>query len=333
MPHRVAAQLPLTASGGIATVGDQGARGRLGSGPRRGRIQLDPEPAPRSGSRLSMRSMARNSPEAQWRQAPSAARAGLPRGWLRLAADLHEGLLRRWVGSLAPGSLVLKTDLFEEALAEGAPFSRIRAFGWIAAGMDIGWQTAAQARRMLARQGEAQPRALVADARRIALRDESFDAVFSNSTLDHFATRRELDAGLNELGRVLRPGGRLLLTLDNPGNPVVWLRNALPRRLTDGLRITRYFVGKTYGLRRAQAKLRRMGFEILAGGAMLHAPRYVAIRLLRWAEAGGMEALESALVRGVKAMEALGRLPTARLTGHFIWIEARKARPAERMGE
>jgi ubiquinone/menaquinone biosynthesis C-methylase UbiE len=56
------------------------------------------------------------------------------------------------------------------------------------------------------------------DALQLPFRDGSFDLCFCNSSLEHFD---DGPGGLREMARVLRPGGRLVLTTD-----------AFPRRLT-----------------------------------------------------------------------------------------------------
>jgi SAM-dependent methyltransferase len=45
------------------------------------------------------------------------------------------------------------------------------------------------------------------DARRLDYDDESFDAVFSLSSIEHFGDRDDIGAAAAEIGRVLRPGG------------------------------------------------------------------------------------------------------------------------------
>ncbi len=260
----------------------------------------------------------------EWSGDPDRYRPGLSHGWQRLSADLHERLLRRWQGELPPGSLVLKTDLFEESMDEHGPLRRIETLGWRAAGMDIGFKIAQKARWNLAKTESVRPPVVTADVRRLPFRDNSLDATFSNSTLDHFTTHEEIDAGIAALSQALRPGGQLLLTLDNPVNPLIWLRNAMPRKTTDALKITRFYVGKTYGLRKARQKVRDSGLEIIESGTFIHAPRYLAIRLLNLARAIKLSRTESGLIRLFKAMECLACLPTAQLTGHFVWIRARK---------
>lgn len=52
------------------------------------------------------------------------------------------------------------------------------------------------------------------DARVLAFPDESFDGIFSSSSIEHFGTDEEIAAAAYEMGRVLRPGGVLALTTE-----------------------------------------------------------------------------------------------------------------------
>ena len=52
------------------------------------------------------------------------------------------------------------------------------------------------------------------DARELAFEDESFDVVYSLSSLEHFGGPRAGGPGGAEIGRVLRPGGVALLCAD-----------------------------------------------------------------------------------------------------------------------
>jgi len=71
----------------------------------------------------------------------------------------------------------------------------------------------------------------VADVRQLDFGDNSIELIISNSTLDHFQQAEDIDRSLAELARVLVPGGLLLVTMDNPLNPVIALRNRLPKSL------------------------------------------------------------------------------------------------------
>jgi ubiquinone/menaquinone biosynthesis C-methylase UbiE len=113
----------------------------------------------------------------------------------------------------------LKTDLFEEAFGDDALLPDLLGTSetWLA--MDLAEATVRKARR---RERRPAAKFLAADARRLPLQTASIDLVLSTSTLDHFDSRREFVAALAEIARVLRPGGRLVLTIDNPSNPLYW---------------------------------------------------------------------------------------------------------------
>ena len=262
-------------------------------------------------------------PDAQWRESAESIHPGLSPLWMEYTAWLHERLLRRWEGRLASGRSVLKTDLFEEARGEDHPLGRARSLGWRAWGMDVGLRIAAAARDRLGAENEP-PVVLVTDARAIALRPDSVEAVFSNSTLDHFETREELERALAELHRVLAPGGLLMLTLDNPANPLIGLRNWLPRGLTEALGITEFYVGATLSLASARPLVERLGFEIVAAGHHMHGVRYFTLPLARLADRIGWQPLRRFVAWHLRSLEWFEALPTSRWTGHFIFIDARK---------
>jgi SAM-dependent methyltransferase len=151
-----------------------------------------------------------------WRETPATL-------LLRAYSDAaNRRLLERWVPTRA--GRVLKTDVFDEAVAEGlAPFLARRADALVA--IDASPAAVEAARR---RRPELDAR--VADVRSLPFEDGSFDVVVSTSTLDHFQARADIDTALLELGRVLAPGGLAVVTLDNPWNPLVALRNGPPGR-------------------------------------------------------------------------------------------------------
>ena len=217
--------------------------------------------------------------------------------------------------AVAPGARVLKTDCFDEALGTPHPAAAIAARAWRPVAVDVGLTIAAGA----ARNGGAG--IAVADVRRLPYPDGAIDAVFSNSTLDHFADAGEIGKALAEIRRVLRPGGRLLLTLDNPRHPLVALRNALPRRATEAAGITHFYVGATLAMSAARRLLARLGFEPRGAGYLMHAPRWWSIRRLARVERDKPERIPF-LIKRLLAAERAARWPSAPLTGHFLWIDA-----------
>jgi SAM-dependent methyltransferase len=212
-----------------------------------------------------------------------------------------------------------KTDLFEEAVGPHHPLALLPAGSF---GMDGCVEVVLAARDRLANEGV--PRLLlVGDLRSIPLRSGSVSRILSGSSLDHFADVRDLERGLCELARILATGGVLALTLDNPQNPLLWIRS----RVADGIRrrawIVPYFVGVTYGHARIRRRLESLGLEILDETALVHAPRFPALWLTRLVEARHPR-LAKPLCRALRCAEILGRLPTRYLTGYYVAVRARK---------
>ena len=153
--------------------------------------------------------------------------------------------------------------------------------------------------------------------RRLPYEGCAFDAVLSNSTLDHFHSLADVADALRELHRVLAPGGVLLLTLDNLANPLVALRNALPFEWLERIRLVPHYVGATCGPRGLQRLLRQVGFDVDRIGALMHVPRVAAL-------AGAAVVPKRPLLRFLLGCERLGRLPTRYVTGQFVAARAVK---------
>lgn len=237
--------------------------------------------------------------------------------WRRHSDAINSASIARW---LPTGSChrLLKTDLFDEAMGDGLyPLLAQRAGRVI--GLDI-------ARSVLAAAAARHPRllAVAADARQLPFADAAFDVVVSNSTLDHFDARDDIATALRGLHRVLRPGGALLLTLDNLANPFVALRNALPGRLLRRLGLVDYPVGATCGPRRLRRMLREAGFAVLECTALLHCPRALAVAALRRLPADAPPEQQARFLRLLAGWERLAQWPTRYVTGYYIGVSARK---------
>ena len=166
-------------------------------------------------------------------------------------------------------------------------------------------------------------RGAATDVRSLPFADGSFDAVISNSTLDHFTHARDITAALEELHRVLTPRGRLVLTLDNAANPAIALRNALPFTWLARLGLVPYFVGTTLGPTMAAAVLERIGFRVIEVTAILHCPRVLAVPLARLADTAGSR-WAPRLLRALAHFEHAERWPTRFRTGHFVAVLSEK---------
>jgi SAM-dependent methyltransferase len=162
-----------------------------------------------------------------------------------------------------------------------------------------------------------------ADVRSLPFGDGTFAAVVSNSTLDHFDRSEDIGRAIAEIHRVLRPSGLFLITLDNPVNPIIWIRNALPRRVRAASHLASFEVGATLGPRRLRAILGDAGFTVLRIGALSHSPR-VAVALGGHVVDRLGPRVQGVYVRIWSSFEGLGKLPTRFITGHYLAALARK---------
>jgi SAM-dependent methyltransferase len=226
--------------------------------------------------------------------------------WRAQSDAVNAYWLERWLPP-ALAERVLKTDLFDELAGSGLlQLLGARARSVVAIDIsELAVATVAQRHPAV--------ETLVADVRRLPFPDRSFDVVVSNSTLDHLVDRSEAAEALGELARVLTPGGRLLLTLDNPLNPLIAARNALPTGAARRLRRVPYDAGWTCGPRALRSLLADTGLDVRDQTAIMHVPR-AAVALV--GSRGELAATRWATV--FRAGERLERLPTRYVTGHFV---------------
>jgi SAM-dependent methyltransferase len=235
----------------------------------------------------------------------------------QLKRDAHLRLIARWCGSLVDMSL-LKTDLFEEA--HGAdqclfelPFNGLRL------GIDISYAITRRARQQATGRSVASCALLTGDVLNLPLRDGSLDVIVSNSTLDHFADPRLIATALGEFYRVLKQGGTLLVTLDNPHS-----LSYLVARFKRILRPDPYFLGHTLSVRALTTVLTKIGYRVTDTTAILHGLENHSSAAMRIAGRVGGSRLTSAIGAGLRVIERLEAAPTRYLTGAFIAVRAVK---------
>jgi len=222
--------------------------------------------------------------------------------------DLHIKLFQRWMPESA--SRALKTDVFEEAFGADALLDRLAPLcrTWI--GMDVAAEAVRQAR---ARSELPGAHFLVCDVRHIPLRPESLDVIVSNSTLDHFAERRDFETAIAELARLLGPGGRLLITVDNPRNPFF-----LPLRWLSRLRRSPFVLGYTPSAPVLRRTLQQAGLRVSDTCVLIHNPRGVSTLLfLALRRMAGLRA-DPLIQWLLDAFAKLERLPTRGFTACFL---------------
>ena len=237
--------------------------------------------------------------------------------WRCHSDQLNISLLSQWLSS-TEYKHVLKTDLFDEACSEGI-ISSLSLPVKTTFGIDLSFSTAQSAKK-----SNPGLQSLKADTRSLPSADSSFDVIISNSTLDHFKSSDEIFSALKELKRMLRPGGQLLLTLDNGLNPFVALRNALPFKLLNSLGIVPYYVGKTFSPARLRGVLKKLNFEVAEATGIMHFPRFIAVLIARILEKYSGQSVQKRFLRYLMAFEHLSKWPTRLLTGQFVAVKAIK---------
>ncbi len=189
----------------------------------------------------------------------------------------EQRLFRDYLGPLG-GQRILKTDLWDEvkntrilrwAAGEGA-----RAFG-----IDISPPIARQAAKGFTERSLVLA-GTVSDVRAIPFREGSFDGIYSMGTVEHFD---ETERALQEIFRVLRPGGRAVIGVPNRHDP--FLRPLFVAVLYR-LGLYGYGLEKSYSRKRFRALLTAAGFEIVAETGILFMPgwlRMAELALYTWA--------------------------------------------------
>jgi SAM-dependent methyltransferase len=218
----------------------------------------------------------------------------------------------------APLTAVLKTDLFDEAVGGGV-YPLLRSVSERVFAIDLSGPVC---RRAACRYKDLS--VLISDVRQLALRPGSFDLIVSISTLDHFEDESHIQAALRQLFAALKPRGFLLVTLDNPANPVVRLRNAIPWRFLRRTGLVPYPTGATLCAEEFRKLLERTGFQVSAAATLLHVPRSPAILMARLLTHVPGSAPANLFNRCAGMFEVLGKLRSATFTGYYTAFQAQR---------
>ena len=212
---------------------------------------------------------------------------------------------------------MLKTDLFDEVAGRGlVPALRARASSMVAIDRSF------EASRAGGRRSGAS--VVNADVRYLPFVSGVFDLVVSNSTLDHFDDVAQIERAVVEIHRVLAPGGLFILTLDNPANPAVALRNALPFALLHHVGLVPYYVGATLAGSDAQRMLQAAGFRVKETTALMHCPRALAVAVFGVMRRFGNASMQRRLQSWLMTFEGLERSAVRQRTGYFVALVADK---------
>jgi len=187
----------------------------------------------------------------------------------RYYADNEKRLFTEHFPALV-GLRILKTDLWDEA-------KNTRILAWAsrqgarAYGIDISEPTVIQARAAF----ETGPRArhclqgAVGDVRDLPFQDASFDAIYSMGTIEHFD---ETERAVEEIARVLKPGGRAIVGVPNRYDPFL---RPLFVTVLQAVGLYGYGYEKSYSRRALKQMLEKAGMEVVAETAILFMPGWL----------------------------------------------------------
>jgi SAM-dependent methyltransferase len=168
------------------------------------------------------------------------------------------------------GLRILKTDLWDEA-------KNTRILAWAsrqgarAYGIDISEPIVNQARGAFDTRPDARDhlRGAVGDVRDLPFGDASFDAIYSMGTIEHFD---ETERAVEEMARVLKPGGRAIIGVPNRYDP--FLRPLLVTVL-HAIGLYGYGYEKSYSRRALKQMLETAGLDVVAETAILFIPGWL----------------------------------------------------------
>ncbi|TBR20223.1 class I SAM-dependent methyltransferase, partial [bacterium] len=169
----------------------------------------------------------------------------------------HIDLIKRWSEGVS-GKRILKTDLFEEAFSCGDFLSWLSKQNAIVSGIDISYKIVRKAYDNIGDYHSTYGKSfIVSDVSNCAFKNDSFDLVISNSTIDNLSSEDAILA-LREFRRILRPAGILILTLDNRNNPLYFLGYLVEKVL----KTNKYYQGRCYSVKEAMHLAEENSFKV-----------------------------------------------------------------------
>ena len=218
------------------------------------------------------------------------------------------------------GLKILKTDLWDEAkntrILAWASHRGARAYG-----IDISAPTVIQARAAF-ETGRDALQSAVGDVRDLPFSDASFDAIYSMGTIEHFD---ETERAVEEMARVLKPGGRAIVGVPNRHDP--FFRPLFVAAL-QAVGLYGYGYEKSYSRGRLRQMLERAGLEVVAETAILFMPgwlRMLDLACHSWCRP--LAAVTGALVRPFVFLDR--HIPAVRKHGYLLaTVVTKKPHPA-----
>lgn len=232
---------------------------------------------------------------------------------------VHLDLISAWAPR-GQAMSVLKTDLFEEAFGKDSLLDALGASYAFTVGIDISCIVVNKAKLKF-----PEYPSLVTNVCNLPFKEKSFDLIVSNSTLDHFPPRILPDT-MNELWRILKPEGCLILTLDSRHNILHVLSNYIRRWMG------KIYAERCYTIKETSRMLKESLFKITDVTAIYHIPpgvNFLAKKLHKSIGPGANKWIQYV----IDICNKVGQFPTLFLSGRYIALRAIKTDKAKIEGK
>jgi SAM-dependent methyltransferase len=183
----------------------------------------------------------------------------------------HIAIINYWGNELLKGR-ILKTDLFEEAVGVDYFLPSLNIKNKNIFGIDISPYIVKLAKIRFGQINKNNIKYSACDVRNICFKKDCFDLIISNSTLDHF---KDLDSAFHEFYRIIKPGGILILTLNNKFN--LSMHSLLIIRKI--FNIKDQLSGYEFTVRYLEKKLEKIGFKVEDSTTILHVFAFILVSL------------------------------------------------------
>ncbi len=223
--------------------------------------------------------------------------------------EQHIQLIKKWAD--VRGKTVLKTDCYEEAKGQDHFLDWIAKYTKHAYGMDISSNITSMAQKRF-----KNATFVPCDVQKLPFKDNFFDVIISNSTLDHFPVPKVRKA-LKELHRVMKKDGTFILTLDNKENPLYYIFYQI-RKL---MKTDPFYVDQCYTFNEATKLAEEAGFTVHETTSIVHVVtpfNKIAVMLPQ------NKFTQTFIKLMVKLFSKLENLPTHRHTGWFVSLRCTK---------
>jgi len=231
-------------------------------------------------------------------------------------------LIERSVGPLR-GKRVLKLDLWNEAFNTRI-LDWMRAQGAEVVGLDLSKVVALRARRNALDEGSWNghgPALLRADIRELPFAADSFDVVYTMGTIEHIDEYRQ---AIQEVQRVLRPGGRAIIGVPDKWNVflrplMVWILDAFGQYL--------YAPEKSFTAAELRRDVESTGLRVTERTGILTLPGFLRMAdLFFYTRRIPLYRLTPLLLAPFQFLETRWRWPGR--FGYLLTVVARKPGPA-----